>query len=152
MVLKKKCRRARNVNRKINKFNKLNQSKNLVNIFGTNANSLLSKMDSLLKNIKLYQPLVFFIQESKVSRPGQIKIPSYQIFEVVRQNSEGGSILTAIHESLNPVYVCGGEDGIEILVIQAEFGGNKCRLDTKFVRTKEDKSVQEKLRQFIIKH
>ena len=98
-----------------------------MNILGTNANSILNKRDSLLAAIKIYEPLVLFIQESRVSRAGQIKIPSFQVFEVMRKNSEGGSILTAVHESLNPVFISGGENELEILVIQTDFHGEKCR-------------------------
>ena len=42
--------------------------------------------------------MAFLIQESKVSRKNQIKIPHYQIFELIRSNGEGGSLLTAVHE------------------------------------------------------
>ena len=45
----------------------------------------------------------------------------------MRKNSEGGSILTAVHESLNPVFISGGENALEISVIQTDFHGEKCR-------------------------
>ena len=84
-------------------------------IFGTNANGILAKKDSLVNNIHQLQPGVIFIQESKVSRKGQLKIENYEIFEVVRENCPtGGSILTGIHKNLNPVYISGGEDDIEL--------------------------------------
>ena len=67
------------------------------------------------------------MQKTKVSHKGQIKIPEYEIFEVVRKNAEGGSILTAIHTNLNPVYISGGEDCMEILVVQAKIGIFDCR-------------------------
>ena len=67
------------------------------------------------------------IQETKVSRKNQIKIPNYQIFEQLRSNSEGGSLLTAIHEKMNPVFVSSGDNDVEIIVVQAEFGDKKCR-------------------------
>ena len=92
-------------------------------IFGTNANGILAKKDSLVNSIHQLQPGVIFIQESKVSRKGQLKIENYEIFEVVRENCPtGGSILTAIHKNLNPVYISGGEDDIELLVVQAKVG------------------------------
>ena len=47
------------------------------------------------------------IQESKINKKGQIKIPGYPIFEAIRHNSEGGSLLTAIHENLNPIFISG---------------------------------------------
>ena len=92
-------------------------------IFGTNANGILSKKDSLVSNIHQLQPAVFFIQESKVSRKGQLKIENYEIFEVVRPNCPGGgSILTGIHKNLSPVFISGGEDDIELLIVQAKVG------------------------------
>ena len=35
-----------------------------------------------------------------MTRKCQIQIKNYQIFEVVRENTKGGSILTAVHENL----------------------------------------------------
>ena len=67
------------------------------------------------------------IQESKINKKGQIKIPGYPIFEAIRHNSEGGSLLTAIHENLNPIFISGGETDDEILVVQANFGSEECR-------------------------
>ena len=53
---------------------------------------------------------------------------NYEIFEVVRPNCPtGGSILTGIHKSLEPVFVSGGEEDIELLVVQAKVGNNNCR-------------------------
>ena len=97
-------------------------------IFGANANGILGKQDSLKNNILHFLPGVFFIQESKVSRKGQIKIENYEIFEVVRPNCPtGGSILTGVHKNLNPVFISGGEENIEILVVQARIGSHDCR-------------------------
>ena len=59
----------------------------------------------------MFNPCVCMLQETKLSRVGQIKIPSYQIFEVIRQDKEGGSLLTAVHENLNPVFICGVKMG-----------------------------------------
>ena len=101
----------------------------ILTIFGSNANGILGKQDSLKNNILNFQPAVFFVQETKVSRKGQIKIENYEIFEVVRPNCPtGGSILTGVHKNLNPVFISGGEDNIEILVVQAKIGNHDCRL------------------------
>ena len=108
---------------------KSKQARNKVlTVFGTNCNGILGKKDSLLANIQHFQPGVFFLQETKVGRKGQIKIENYEIFEVVRENCPtGGSILTCIHKNLHPVYISGGEDEIEILVVQAKIGNYNCR-------------------------
>ena len=68
------------------------------------------------------------MQETKVSRKGQLKVENYEIFEIIRSNCPtGGSILTGVHKNLYPVFICGGEDGIEILVVQAHIGNFECR-------------------------
>ena len=53
----------------------------ILTIFGSNANGILGKQDSLKNNILNFRPAVFFVQETKVSRKGQIKIENYEIFE-----------------------------------------------------------------------
>ena len=100
---------------------------NIFTVVGTNSNGIVSKLDSLTQLIDKFQPAVWFLQETKVSRKGQVKVPGYDIFEVVRKNSNGGSILTAVHSNLQPVYISGGEDDMEILVIQAKIGNYNCR-------------------------
>ena len=118
LVTKKSTLRPKNV--KVKNLNKSKKSvKNskskkkarnkVLTIFGTNCNGILGKKDSLLANIQQFQPGVFFLQETKVGRKGQIKIENYEIFEVVPENvPQGGSILTGIHKNLHPVYISGG--------------------------------------------
>ena len=89
-------------------------------VLGTNANGILSKMESLRLLFDKFKPAVVFLQETKVTRKGQVKIPEYEIFEVVRPNSKGGSILTALHSNLNPVFISGGEN-------EQEMGNLDCR-------------------------
>ena len=88
---------------------------------------MLKKTDSLISNINKFSPAVIFIQETKVTRKCQVKVKNYQIFEVVRENANGGSILTAVHENLNPVFISGGEDDTEILVVQGQTTGINIR-------------------------
>ena len=108
--------------------NKPSDKNKVFTLFGTNANGILGKKESLKSNIQYFQPSAFFIQETKVSRKGQFKMENYEIFEVVRPNCPtGGSILTGIHKSLEPVFVSGGEEDIELLVVQAKVGNNNCR-------------------------
>ena len=76
-------------------------------VMGTNAAGVLKKRESLISNIIKFNPAVIFVQETKVSRKGQVKIKNYEIFEVVRSNKMGGSILTGVHTNLKPVLISG---------------------------------------------
>ena len=116
-----------NTGKNINSDKNMKKDK-VFTIFGANANGILGKQESLKNNILHFNPAVFFIQESKVSRKGQTKIENYEIFEAVRPNCPtGGSILTGVHTNLNPVFISGGEDNNEILVVQAKIGSHNCR-------------------------
>ena len=79
----------------------------------------------------MFKPAVSFLQETKVSRKGQFKLPGYEILEVTRQNNAGGSILTAIHKNLEPILICDEEISdtniYEILVVQAKFANYMCQ-------------------------
>ena len=56
-----------------------------------------------------------------------IKIPGYVIFEVIRDGKEGGSLMTGIHENLDPVLIF-EESYLEILVVQIRIGNISVRL------------------------
>ena len=88
-------------------------------ILGTNAAGILNKKDSFYRNISIFNPGVFFIQESKVPRKGKIKISDYVIFERVRKVGGGGGLLTAVHKNLNPVSISDDTEE-EVLVVQAK--------------------------------
>ena len=91
-------------------------------ILGGNSAGLMNKKESFLRNISLFKPAAYFIQESKVSRKNKILVNDYVIFEHIRTNCGGGGILTAVHKTLNPVSVSEENDGEEILVVEANLG------------------------------
>ena len=95
-------------------------------VIGINCNGLVGKRESLLANIDILKPLVFCIQETKYMKKGQFQAKDFEIFEHVRP-TRGGSILTGVHCSLNPILVSDGmEEGIEILVVEGSLGYKKC--------------------------
>ena len=102
-------------------------------------------MDSLVKNINTFKPGVIFIQETKLLRKGQLKLPEYCIFEVIRANQQGGYLLTAVHQNLQPVLIF-EDDNLEILVIQTVIGENDCRLINAYGPQETDN--QEKIIEF----
>ena len=116
---------------------------------GTNSAGLLNKTDSLASNINKSSPAVIFIQETKVSGKGQIKVNNYQIFEVVRSKSSGGSFLTGVHKYLNPVFISGVEDEIEILVVQGQTNG----VDIRFINgPQENTKIEDKIVRLLCLH
>ena len=103
-------------------------SENKTFILGGNSAGLQNKKESFQRNISLFKPAVYFIQESKLSKKGKIVIDDYAIFELIRYNTGGGGLLTAVHKSLNPVNVSEEVNDEEILVVEATFGNRKIRL------------------------
>ena len=95
-------------------------------ILGANAAGLFNKKESFLRNISLFNPGVFFIQESKARVKNKIVLNDYITFELLRNNSGGGGLLTAVHKSLNPISInCDNEE--ELLVVEAKLANNKVR-------------------------
>ena len=68
---------------------------------GSNAAGLLNKLESFKRNISVFNPGVFFIQESKTKRKNKVKIDDYVVFEQIRKDSGGGGLLTAVHKNLS---------------------------------------------------
>ena len=60
-------------------------------------------------------------------KKGLLKVNDFEIFESIRTTG-GGSVLTGVHNSLNPIMVSDGcKDDIEILVVEGDIGEKKCR-------------------------
>ena len=95
-------------------------------ILGANAAGLFNKKESFLRNISLFQPGAFFIQESKARIKNKIVLNDYITFELLRYNSGGGGLLTAVHKSLDPVSInC--DDDVELLIVEAKLAKTKVR-------------------------
>ena len=60
-------------------------------------------------------------------KKGLFKAKDFDIFESIRKTG-GGSILTGVHCSLNPVMISdGANEDIEILVVEGDMKEKKCR-------------------------
>ena len=90
-------------------------------ILGANSAGLFNKLESFYRNISLFKPGVFFIQETKARQKNKVKLDEYVIFEHIRNLSAGGGLLTAVHKSLKPVSV-NNEESEEILVVEGKGG------------------------------
>ena len=119
---KKSNRRTR---RTLKKENKKYIQKEFT-VIGTNANGILSKKDSLFQIINHLKPSVICLQETKLKRKGILKIQDYEIFENIRSNNNGGSLMTAVFNNLEPVLISEDNEA-EILVVQAKIGNLNCR-------------------------
>ena len=83
-------------------------------------------MESLYRIINVFQPGVIFLQETKIRVKNKLKLRGYHVFENIRVNSAGGGLMTAVHESLNPVDVSLNDD-TEILTVEAKVNKFKVR-------------------------
>ena len=112
-----------------NKRRNKNEYKNVFfSILGTNSAGLNSKKESLFSVINRFKPSVITLQETKMCKTGNVKIPGFQVFEKVRLNRKGGGLLTAADEDLNPMMISTGKDENEILTIQVDLGNQKLRI------------------------
>ena len=90
---KSKTRRGVGKKDKNRKYRNINFS-----IFGSNANGLKGKAESLKSAINFYNfPSCITIQESKL-RSEKFEIPGYQVF-LKNRSGMGGGLLTAIDEN-----------------------------------------------------
>ena len=77
-----------------------------------------SKILTFKKVLKDLNPSVFFIQETKYSETGQMKLGNnFIIFELVRQNKGGGGLALGCSKDLKPTLIREGTDEIEALSI-----------------------------------
>ena len=95
---------------------------------GTNSAGILNKTESLYRNLNLFKPAAIFLQETKTRFKNKLKYPDYTFFEHIRKNSGGGGLITAVHNSLEPVLINEGDDGIEVMVVETKIDDFKLRL------------------------
>ena len=97
-------------------------------IVGNNVNGLLGKHESMKNMIALLKPAALMLQETKLYRPGKIKIEGFEIFELLCNQGEGGGLMTAVHKNLNPILCCKDEDMKNILVVDIKVKNTMIRL------------------------
>ena len=93
-----------------------------MSIIANDCASLLNKKNSLFSLIDKFRPGMILLQETKFKRKNSMRIPNYTVFEYVRKDSNGGGLLTAVHNSLEPMFVAEGED-VEVIVVEITLSG-----------------------------
>ena len=99
-------------------------------IIGNNAAGLKAKKDSFENIMKVFSPGVAMIQETKLYRKGTMCFNNYSCFEKVRGQSEGGGLMTLVHNSLNPVLIPTknvSKTSLNVLVVEANINELKTR-------------------------
>ena len=84
---------------------------------GVNSGGLRCKLTSFKKVLNDLRPSVFFVKETKFKDVGKLKFDSYVVFELVRQNRDGGGLALGCDKDLQPVLVREGDDDVEALSV-----------------------------------
>jgi hypothetical protein len=90
-------------------------------LVGVNAAGLLGKLESFEKLLVDEEPSIFSLQETKLSKPNQIKTEAtrnYTMYELLREKSGGGGLCLGVHKDLQPVWIAQGDDEVEFLAIE----------------------------------
>ena len=74
-------------------------------IIGNNVAGLTGKLKSLEKIIENFKPGALLLQETKMKNIEKLKIPGFNIFEKLRDNNEGGGLMSIVHNNLKPVLI-----------------------------------------------
>ena len=64
---------------------------------------------------------MIFLQETKHRKLGKIgaaSLKNYQVYQLIRKNSQGGGMAIAAHKDLNPIWLGEGNDETEVLSVQ----------------------------------
>ena len=105
----KKRRRNRNKARKISKS---------LRLIGVNAAGLRQKITTFKKVVENLKPSIFFIEETKFSEEGRLKIENFLVFELVRESKDGGGGLAiGCLPELKPVLARKGCDKTEAMSV-----------------------------------
>ena len=88
---------------------------------------MIGKKETFFNLVNKFKPGVSMLQETKLYKNGQIKVENYSVFENLRGQSEGGGLLTMVHENFEPVLVPSKHSSKmneNILVVEAKLEKN----------------------------
>ena len=117
-------------NRRSLKRNKNKAKEQKLTFVGVNCAGLNSKLNSLDRLISQLNASVIFLQETKCRKQGKIgaaNLKNYQVYQLIRKNSQGGGMAIAAHKDLNPIWLGEGNDETEVLSVQISVQEMKIR-------------------------
>ena len=95
---------------------------------GVNSAGLGSKLSTFKKVLSELKPSVFFVEETKFKDAGKLKIDNFHVYELVRENRDGGGGLAlGVAKELNPVWVREGDNAVEALSVEISLKNLKIR-------------------------
>ena len=50
-------------------------------------------------------PGEIMLQETKVKKEGKLKLANFTVFEKMRENNEGGGLMTIVHDNMKPILI-----------------------------------------------
>ena len=111
-------------NRRALRRNKVKKKKQYteLKLVGVNCAGLSLKLYSFNEMLSKLCHGVFFLEETKMKRPGKIKTSmseKYIIHELIRKNSGGGGLAIGVDKNLNPVWIDEGNDEVEVITVEA---------------------------------
>ena len=90
----------------------------MLRFLGMNSAGLGSKIMTFSKIKNQLQPSVFFFEETKFKDPGKLRLDGYIIYELIRQDGDGGGLALGVLKELNPAWVHEGDDSVEALSVE----------------------------------
>ena len=76
---------------------------------------LTGQVDSFKRMISVFNPAVLMLQETKTKKTGKIKLEIFIVFEKLRDNNEGGGLMSIVHQNMQPVLVpCDHSEFLEV--------------------------------------
>ena len=138
MKKKKKTRRGRGGNKKCKNIS--------LKIVGNNCAGLKGKEDSFENLLKIFSPAIVMLQETKLYKRGTMKFSEFECFEKLRNDNEGGGLMTLVHKNFNKVLIPTKNQSkmsVNILVVAAKIRNMKIRFINAY-GVQECAAVEEK--------
>ena len=114
---------------KIQNTKKKGQFSDNIPIFSANGAGVITKVHSLVHNVKEIGAGIITLQETHFKGKGKLndKLVDFEFFEAIRKKQKGGSLI-GVHKSLDPVLIEEFSEDFELLVVEVNIGGREVRI------------------------